>query len=174
MAVTLSLKKRLENQEGQFLYLIEKHQGTLKRICKAYTPDAEEARDLFQDVLVELWRSFPQFRGESSRYTWMYRVALYTAMNYYRRAKMKMIDRWEDQARYEESPVENHEALYQAIKQLDEKDRGLVVLYLEEHSYEEMAEIIGITPNHIGVRINRIKKKLRQLINQQRDYGRTS
>lgn len=132
------------------------------------TPD--DRRDLFQEVVLQLWRGYPSFKEESKITTWMYRVALNTAITGLRKRKRRPDHLDIDAAVHIPQPHVNPDApeevqfLHKAIAQLSEVERAITMLYLEEHSYDEIAEIIGITANNVGVKINRIKAKLRKLL----------
>ena len=157
-------------QEKAFLNLVEDNQGIVHKVCSMYTDDDEGHKDLFQEIMLQLWRSFPRFRQDAKVSTWMYKVALHTAITSLKRKKRKEEylrnemknapqPAWETTAAEDE-----HEQLYHALEKLKATEKALVMLYLEEKNYKEISEIIGISENNVGVRLNRIKKKLRQLM----------
>jgi len=159
-----------ETERGQFLELIDKHQGILHRICSAYTHTEEDRRDLFQDMLLQLWRSFATFRGQSSFTTWAYRVALNTALLFRRKAARRP-----DLSQGSEEeigslsieaapPQEGVEMLRQCIRELPPLDRAIVLLHLEERTYEEIAEITGLSRSNVSVRLVRLKGRLRDAL----------
>ena len=130
----------------------------------------EAQRDLYQDILVELWRSFSSFEGDAAPSTWLYRVALNTALSHDRRQETR-----DEAALAPDHPVwtdgvadpderrgkqDRLDRLYAAIDRLDEVDKALVMMYLDEKSYREMADVLGISENHVGVKLHRIKNKL--------------
>jgi RNA polymerase sigma-70 factor (ECF subfamily) len=135
-----------------------------------YCDTADDRRDLFQEVVLQLWRGYPSFKEQSKITTWMYRVALNTAITGLRKRKRRPNHLDLETAEHVPMPQGNVDApeevqfLYKAITQLSEVERAITMLYLEEHSYDEIAEIIGITANNVGVKINRIKVKLRKLL----------
>lgn len=135
-----------------------------------YCDTADDRRDLFQEVVLQLWRGYPSFKEQSKITTWMYRVALNTAITGLRKRKRRPNHLDLETAEYVPMPQGNVDSpeevlfLYKAITQLSEVERAITMLYLEEHSYDEIAEIIGITANNVGVKINRIKVKLRKLL----------
>ncbi|MEM7367113.1 MAG: sigma-70 family RNA polymerase sigma factor [Bacteroidota bacterium] len=161
----------MKQQEQAFVQLITRHQGIIHKVCGMYCNQDEERRDLFQDIVLQLWRAYESFKGESKISTWMYRVALNTAISGFRKQKRKPEQsRLSDRA-YEVPIVlpdpdmeEKRTFLYKAIDQLSEVEKGIVMLHLEDHSYEEIAEIIGITPNYVGVKLNRIKQRLKKIL----------
>ena len=166
------MTKRLsEETGGPFLEVLGRHEQIINKVIRIYGVDSEDRRDLFQEIVYQLWRSYGSFKGESRNSTWLYRVALNTAITSLRRAK-KMPDHTEldgqslrVSASFDTSErSERVHQLYSAIRGLGEVDRALVMLYLEELSYKEIAEVLGLTEDNVGVKLNRIKTKLRVLI----------
>jgi RNA polymerase sigma-70 factor (ECF subfamily) len=157
--------KPRDDLRERFLKSIEAHQGLLHRICALYASRPEDRRDLFQETLLQLWRSYPSF-GERSRFsTWAYRVALNTALTQRRtrRARPEASDDLSGVAAPPvEPPDEDVQALEQALRELGEVDRALILLRLEGHGYEEIAEITGIGRGAVSVRLVRIKERLRR------------
>lgn len=158
--------------EKQFLNLINDHQGLIHKVCLMYESDREARNDLFQEIVLQLWKSFHTFRGESKITTWMYRIALNTAISGYRKQNRHV--RTEDlnelhfniSEQYSgDDGEENALRLQLAIRQLSEVERAMIMMALEEIPYEEIAETIGITQNNVRVRMNRIREKLRKLMN---------
>jgi RNA polymerase sigma-70 factor (ECF subfamily) len=158
--------------EKKFLSLITDHQGLIHKVCLMYESDREARNDLFQEIVLQLWKSFHTFRGESKITTWMYRIALNTAISGYR--KRNRIIKTEDLSELHfnisehyssDDPEENGQRLQAAIRQLSEIERAMIMMALEEIPYEEIAETIGITQNNVRVRMNRIREKLRKLMN---------
>lgn len=160
----------MSDREEQFMELVRENAGRLHRICRVYADGAAAEEDLYQDILLELWRSLPSFEGRSSRDTWLYRVALNTALKERRTHKTRRAARLDEddpvrgpRPRRPDDAVEDRrrlDRLYAAIDRLDEMDRALVVLYLEEKSYREMAEVLGINESYVGVKLHRIRKQL--------------
>jgi RNA polymerase sigma-70 factor (ECF subfamily) len=158
--------------EKKFLSLINDHQGLIHKVCLMYESDREARNDLFQEIVLQLWKSFHTFRGESKITTWMYRIALNTAISGYR--KRNRIIKTEDLSELHfniseyysgDDPEENGQRLQAAIRQLSEIERAMIMMVLEDIPYEEIAETIGITQNNVRVRMNRIREKLRKLMN---------
>ncbi len=144
--------------------------GIIIKICRAYSNSQEDFEDYYQEVCLQLWRSKDNFKGNSKWSTWVYRISLnvcLTLLKKDKRSKKHFVsdalptEAIEDGKSYEEDAI-NH--LYIAIKKLSEIDRAVIVLYLEEKSNIEIAHIIGTNPNNIGVRINRIKERLKKLM----------
>ena len=153
-------------KEQQFEELVKQYKRTIYSVCYMFSRDNEEINDLFQEILVRLWLGFDQFEQRSSVNTWVYRIALNTAINSDKRAKRRPqtvplstdIDPYDPQ----ESSLEQVRQLYALINQLDVMDRGLVLLWLEGIGYDEIAAIMGITVANVGIKLHRIKEKLVQ------------
>jgi len=147
------------------------HSGIIIKICRAYTDSQEDFEDYYQEVCLQIWRSKDQFRGDSKWSTWIYRLSLNICLTLIRKKKKTRqlfssdaINSFEVD---EDNPAFSNDdlgLLYEAIKRLSELDRAIILLYLEEKPNKEIAEIIGTTPNNIGVRINRIKERLKKLL----------
>lgn len=153
-------------KEKQFEELVKQYKRTIYSVCYMFSRDKEEINDLFQEILVRLWLGFGQFEQRSSLSTWVYRIALNTAINSDKRAKRRPqtvplstdIDPYDPQ----DSSFEQVRQLYALINQLDVMDRGLVLLWLEGIGYDEIAAIMGITVANVGIKLHRIKEKLVQ------------
>ncbi len=161
-----------ENLDQEFLEFLNGCQLILRRVCRAYADSPEDREDLFQETVYQLWRSYPTFRGESSPGTWVYRVSLNTAISALRRKT-----RAETPGALEAEPMapagpgadsRQIDLLYGLIRRLKQIDRALVLLYLEDLSYKEMAGILGISENLVGVRLNRIKARLQSFAREMR------
>ena len=157
-------------QHAEFIELIHEHQGILHKVCWLYALDPADREDLFQDMVMQLWRSFSSFRGQSSFSTWMYRVALNTALMH-RRKNSRTIqlqssaDEPVASTRPDDAQLEEDiELLRRCIQELPQLDRAIILLYLEQHSYDQIAEITGLTRTNVSVRIVRIKDRLRELL----------
>ncbi len=145
---------------------LDKHKALIFKIVRAYGNTPMDQDDLFQEITIQVWRSIPTFRHESAIATWIYRIALNTAISWvtkerkYRKAN-GAIDNMPDVLSLPHKPVEEQLTwLYKAIHALDEIDRSLALLLLDGFSYKEMAAILGISVSNVGVKINRIKKQL--------------
>ena len=160
--------------ENTFLEALEQNQQKLLRVCSVYAEDVEDTKDLFQEALINIWKSMASFQGKSSLSTWMFRVTLNVCLRLQskqakRRARFQQLDSISIEHMREEEP--NHEenerviALRRCIKKLKDADKAVTTLYLEELSYQEIADITGLTENHVAVKIKRIKMKLLTCIN---------
>ena len=158
------------DKEKEFLRLISEHEGLIHKICHVYAADALAKQDLFQEIVIQLWKSFENFRNESKISTWMYRVALNTALTEKRRNKTKVSISFlgslkDDKAQESnmDADEENLNLLFSAISKLTEVEKAVVMLYLDDKSYEDMEDVLGINQGTLRVKMNRIKEKLRQI-----------
>ena len=147
---------------------MDENQGIVHHICALYTDNREDHNDLFQEILLQLWSSFKSFQHQSKFSTWLYKVALNTAVSHLRgknKIKFTTLDDVENLAGHSlEFLDEEIKNLYQAIRMLSKIDRAIIMLYLDEHSYHEISEITGLSSSNVGVRINRIKSKLETIL----------
>lgn len=160
----------MPDRDDTFVQLVRENDARLHKICRVYAENTEAQRDLYQDILVELWRSLPSFEGTAKPSTWLYRVALNTALSHKRKRDVRdeaTLDEnhpvWTDGVSQPENRLEKQEKLdrlYAAIDRLDDMDKALVTMYLDEASYQEMSEVLGISENYVGVKLHRIKNKL--------------
>lgn len=156
--------------QNEFIRLIQQHTGMMHKVCNVYCHNESDRQDLFQEIVIQLWKSFPRFRGEAKFSTWLYRIALNTAISDLRRQKKniattdpgKLPAEVEDISYYHQRE-ERLQQLHLAISQLTEIEKAVIMLYLEDKSYDEMEEILGIPQNNLRVKVNRIKEKLRKL-----------
>lgn len=159
-------------QEHSFVKKLEKHQNIVHKICTFYTNNPDDHNDLFQEITIQLWRAYPSFRGDAKFSTWMYRVALNTAITLYRKSKRsikaqdyeKVSFKIEYQD-YDPTADKQIKLMYEAVKQLNDIDKALVFLYLEDKTYEEIADTLGISNVNARVRMSRIKDKLKRILN---------
>ncbi|WP_029904800.1 RNA polymerase sigma factor [Prevotella sp. 10(H)] len=153
-------------EDAQFLEMIRQNEGIIYKVTSFYTDAEHPIGDLYQEVVLNLWKSFPSFRGESKYSTWIYRIALNTCVSFYRRSKKNItyVDISMDIPDVTENKEEIQE-LYRLINRLGKIERALVLLYLDDKSYKEIAEITGLTLTNVATRISRIKDKLREMSN---------
>lgn len=157
-----------EELERKFLDLVETHQGIVHKVCTVYAESPDEREDLRQEILMQLWRSFRSFRGGSRFSTWMYRVALNTALlarrGKLRRPRAQPLPEIEPAGSNPPRSGPDVERLHRCIRGLRELDRAVILLHLEQHSYQEIAELTGLARGTVSVRIVRIKERLRKCL----------
>ena len=165
-----------QDVEDNFLILLETHKGIIFKICHAYAGTFEDRRDLFQDIILSLWKAYPSFKENSKISTWIYRVGLYTAITNFRRQVKQIKYEQLQEGLYEKAIAgfRDYEdadirALYLAIAKLSKIDKAIILLLLEENSYAEISHIMGIKPATVGMRIKRAKDKLAILLNDIKD-----
>lgn len=156
--------------EKEFVTLVNRHIGLIYKVCNIYCPDGEDRKDLFQEIVLQLWKGYPAFRQEAQFSTWLYRVALNTAISNYRRAIKR------PQSSLTEAGIdipdpgelsfgdEKIKLLYKAIEQLTAIEKAMILLHLDGCTYNEIAAIAGISNNNVGVKLNRIKNKLEKIL----------
>ena len=164
-----------EQLHNNFVHNISTHQAILHKICNLYAHNKADRQDLLQEMLLQLWRAYPHFRGQAKISTWMYRIALNTAISSFRKQKRQIktqdfqvneaiLNKFTDNISVEED--EKLAQMYVAIAKLKDLEKAIVMLYLEDYSYEKIATILGISANHIGVKLHRIKLKLKKMVEQ--------
>lgn len=160
--------------EQDFLKIAAENQNLIKKVCNMFCRNEDDKKDLFQDILIQLWKSYPSFRMESKVTTWMYRVALNTAITRYRKCSRDNSNQSFEEHEYRLSNndisydrKEEIKILYKSINQLSDIERSIILLYMEEYSGEEISEIVGISPIYVRVKINRIKSKLKEMIEKE-------
>lgn len=159
----------------KFVQILKENKGILYKIIKTYCKDAEDRKDLEQEIIINLWKSMPSFSGEIKLSTWIYKVALNVSISFYRKDVLRKANTSSINASifkeidFEEPPEEfnpNRKFLHDFIDQQDEFNKEILILYLEDLSYKEIAEIVGITESNVGTKLNRLKKKLHEYFNQ--------
>lgn len=146
------------------------YQALIYRVVMSYEADHSTREDLFQDIALALWRSIDRFAGESKESTWIYRVALNTAIDHTRKAVRAPTTSPFDETTHWvqiQPPAEDISWVYEKIRALEVVERSLMLLYLDGNSYDDIANILGISPNSVGAKINRVKGKLQALFNKE-------
>lgn len=158
--------------EQNFVELLEKHQNIVHKVCRLYTNNQDAHNDLFQEITIQLWKAYPKFRGDAKFSTWMYRVGLNTAITLYRKSKRSIkTQEFETvsfkikSVEYDDTEEQQLKLLYEAVHQLNDIEKALVLLYLEDKNYKEISETLGISEVNARVKMNRVKKKLRTILN---------
>jgi RNA polymerase sigma-70 factor (ECF subfamily) len=166
------------DSESLFKSWLAEHGATVLKVARAYTLTNEDRRDLVQEILLQVWRSLPQFQGRAGALTWIYRVALNTALGWHRRERRRRVHQ-RPIFEVEDLPVtgldgaqraihcEVVERLHAAIRRLPRTDAALVLLYLDDMSYRQIAEVLGISENNVGVKLHRARKALGELMKEE-------
>jgi len=160
------------DSEREFLEKIDKHKGIIFKISKMYMDNRDDQNDLFQEIVYQVWKSFSSFEGKSEFSTWLYRIALNTAIIFLKSQKRRSFIQNDDVSVYkikeEDYNLEDElklKQMYEAIQQLNPIDKALIFYYLEDFSGKEIAEQMGISEGNARVKLNRAKEKLREIIN---------
>lgn len=166
----------MKAKEQEFLKRIESHKGILYKVSKMYMDNFDDQQDLFQEIICQLWKSYDSFRNESQFSTWMYRVAINTAIVFLRKEKRK-VDKYEipsENIREDESdsPLKENQLdhFYKAVQKLEKIDKAIIFYQLEGFSHREIGENLGISEGNARVKLNRAKEKLKEIIKNQ-GYG---
>ncbi|MGK0316507.1 MAG: RNA polymerase sigma factor (sigma-70 family) [Saprospiraceae bacterium] len=160
------------NKKDRFMKKIDEHKKIIYKIVNSYCPNREDRKDLEQEIIIHLWNSFDSYDDTYKYATWMYRIALNVAISFYRKEKKRptkndfsneeSIFRIEEETNEKETELDYYLKLLQGfIHNLNELNKALMLLYLEEKSYEEISEILGITKTNVATKISRIKLKLK-------------
>ncbi|HEX8575589.1 MAG TPA: sigma-70 family RNA polymerase sigma factor [Flavobacterium sp.] len=158
--------------EKSFVQQLQANQNIIHKICRLYTNGDDAHKDLFQEITIQLWKAYPKFRGESKFSTWAYRVALNTAITLYRKNTRAVTTTAYDNTKhfireedYNYEEEEQIKLMYKAVYQLNDIEKALVFMYLEDKDYVEIAETLGISEVNARVKMNRIKSKLKKILN---------
>ena len=158
--------------EHKFIEEFQKNQNIIHKVCRIYTTNQEAHNDLFQEITIQLWKAYPKFRGDSKLSTWMYRIGLNTAITLYRKSKRSVKTQDFDSVLYriestdyDDTEEEQLKVMYKAIQTLSDIEKALIFLYLEDKNYKEIAETLGISEVNARVKMNRIKTKLKKILN---------
>ena len=160
----------MENIELQFTRMVKEYRKTIYTVCYFFSKDTEEVNDLYQEILINLWKGFPNYRGESSLKTWIWRVSLNTCSNQERKKKSRIqtvplsidIDLYND----EDAGSRQIQMLYDRINRLDVFDRAIILLWLENMTYQAIADVVGISVSNVTTRLFRIKEQLKSMSNK--------
>ena len=163
----------LESKKKEFIEIIRANEGLIHKVTKVYSNSKEDAQDLYQEIVYQLWKSFSSFRNESKISTWMYRIALNTSIAHLNREKRKRNHVPIDELLLNKTDTtdtlmdERSEVVFALIKKLNDIEKGVILLYLEGKTYAEIASITGFTSSNVGTRLGRIKQKIiSQLLKQ--------
>lgn len=157
----------MEKTEANFRQILQEHKSTIYSVCYMFSKERDEVDDLFQEILINLWSGLDKFEGRSSTGTWVWRIALNTCINSDRKKKKRVdtVPLSLDRDFLDENDVETRQVklLHRRINRLQPFDRAIVLLWLENMSYEDIAAIVGITTKAVGVRLVRIREQLKQM-----------
>ena len=153
--------------ENAFIHLVKQNERVIYKVCSFYVSEESPMADLYQEVVCNLWSAYPKFRGESAFSTWIYRIALNTCISGMRKAKRRPqstpIAELQDVLASPEDMSDDIKEMYRLIYQLKVLDRAIVLLWLEEKSYQEIADVAGLAVNNVATRLKRAKDKLKQM-----------
>ena len=163
--------------EKQFLELINGNRPRILKVCRVYAWNAADRDDLYQEILFQIWRALPGLKQDTHANTWLYRIAINTSISFIRRRTARggpavpldheqLTHHIESRQTQDDGAEEQLTRLYDAIAQLNEVEKALVTLFLEDFSYDEMAEVLGISASNVGVMLHRAKKKLSTLMQE--------
>ncbi len=162
----------MSSLEKEFLEKIEKHKGVIFKISKMYMDNFDDQKDLFQEITFQVWKAYPTFEGRSEFSTWLYRIALNTAIIFLKSERKRSFIKNDEVENinlknedYNDEEEQQLKKMYEAIHQLNEIDKALIFYYLQNFSGKEIAENMGITEINARVKLNRAKEKLKQFIN---------
>ena len=157
----------MENAEHEFIAMIKANERVIYKVCYLYTTPRNTLNDLYQEVVLNLWKSFPKFRQECKVSTWIYRIALNTCISFIRKDKnvpeIVSLTLENDQTDDDDETEAMLRKLYRMINQLGQLEKSIILLYLEDKSYEEISEITGLTVTNVATKLSRIKEKLRKM-----------
>jgi RNA polymerase sigma-70 factor (ECF subfamily) len=153
-----------DSPQARFQALLARHRGIVFKVADAYCRHAEDRSDLEQEIAVHLWRAFPKYDERRTFSTWMYRVALNVAISFARSTTRRQAEPLDEQAVpvTDDEPDERVQLLHRFLNRLDHLNRALLLLYLDDHSYREIADVLGITETNVATKLNRLKLRLRE------------
>lgn len=166
----------MDISEEEFTKIIKNNRDRLGHLCRVYCDRKADEDDLFQEILIQIWRSLPSFNGEANIDTWIYRLAINTAISFNRRKntrkkyhsdfkeERKAAKKNRENSSYRSGENEQLDKIYEAISTLDDSEKAIITMHLEGFSYTEISYVVDITENYVGVKLNRIKKKLSKII----------
>lgn len=158
-------------KQKEFLHQLSENQGIIHKICRIYTDNIHDHEDLFQEIVIQTWKSYSNYRGDAKFSTWIYKIGLNTALALFKKKNHKKEELHENLTHFKTYDNNSHEekdaqiqAMYDAIHLLSDVEKALIMMFLEDKPYKEISEILGITEGNARVKMNRAKEKLRTLI----------
>ena len=160
----------IQELERQFVEMVTNHQKTIYKVCYMYATDDYTLDELYQETIINLWKGYAHFREESKVSTWIYRIAMNTCISYFRKSASRpqtIPISFDLEKTMSSDKIENYylQELYRMISKLGKMERALILLWLDERSYQEIAQILGISLSNVGVQLNRVKEKLKKMSN---------
>ena len=158
-------------KQKELLHQLSENQGIIHKICRIYTDNIHDHEDLFQEIVIQTWKSYSNYRGDAKFSTWIYKIGLNTALAIFKKKNHKKEELHENLTHFKIYDDNSHEekdaqiqAMYDAIHLLSDVEKALIMMFLEDKPYKEISEILGITEGNARVKMNRAKEKLRTLI----------
>ena len=158
-------------KQKELLHQLSENQGIIHKICRIYTDNIHDHEDLFQEIVIQTWKSYSNYRGDAKFSTWIYKIGLNTALALFKKKNHKKEELHENLTHFKIYDDNSHEeknaqiqAMYDAIHLLSDVEKALIMMFLEDKPYKEISEILGITEGNARVKMNRAKEKLRTLI----------
>ena len=158
-------------KQKELLHQLSENQGIIHKICRIYTDNIHDHEDLFQEIVIQTWKSYSDYRGDSKFSTWIYKIGLNTALALFKKKNYKKEELHENLTHFKIYDDNNHEekdaqiqAMYDAIHLLSDVEKALIMMFLEDKPYKEISEILGIAEGNARVKMNRAKEKLRTLL----------
>ena len=161
------MKRQMETLQTEFAQIVKENKSTIYTVCYLFSNDSDEVNDLFQEVLINLWKGIGSFKEQSNIRTWIYRIALNTCISIQRKKKVETVPLSVDVNLFEDKDEEAKQVqlLHKRISKLPPFDKAIVLLWLENISYEEIGEIVGISTSNVATHLFRIKEKLKNMSN---------
>jgi RNA polymerase sigma-70 factor (ECF subfamily) len=171
------LKPDATTVEGEFLEMVNGNRQRILRICRVYAWNPQDEEDLYQEILFQIWRALPNLKERTHANTWLYRVALNTAVSFVRKhtaarrsapaGHQEIREMMDNRQQHPPSHDSKIDSLYEAIAQLDKMEKAVITLFLEDLKYEQISDVLGLSGSHVGVLLHRAKKKLSQLMKEE-------
>jgi RNA polymerase sigma-70 factor (ECF subfamily) len=157
--------------QTEFIKRINEDKAIIYKVCNAYFDTKEDRQDMFQEIVYQMWKAYPNYKGLSKFSTWMYRIALNTAITFIRKKKITSSDLeiYNESTYTHNDDNENIQLLYKAIKKLNKADRAVILLYLDDMTYREISATLGISEKNVSVKLVRIKRKLELVIKEMKE-----